>query len=118
MSYPELTDLAKADTGVSDFIAYQGWPLNITEGERPEVVTATGGRLRLVQLGAVVTGAGLAGVGGAQLSIGGDVALAAEVAADGVHLSAGGSIAAARTRLGARMLVGISAHGEGDVAAA
>jgi simple sugar transport system permease protein len=33
-------------------------------GERPEVVAATGGRLRLVQLGAVVTGAGLAGVGG------------------------------------------------------
>jgi thiamine-phosphate pyrophosphorylase len=55
---------------------------------------------------------------GAQLSIGGDVALAAELAADGVHLPAGGSIAAARARLGARMLVGISAHGEGAVAAA
>jgi simple sugar transport system permease protein len=39
-------------------------------GERPEVVAATGGRPRLVQLGAVVTGAGLAGIGGAQLSVG------------------------------------------------
>jgi thiamine-phosphate pyrophosphorylase len=55
---------------------------------------------------------------GAQLSIGGDVALAAELAADGVHLPAGASIAAARARLGARVLVGISTHGEGEVAAA
>jgi ABC-type uncharacterized transport system permease subunit len=39
-------------------------------GERPEVVAATGGRPRLVQITAVTFGAGLAGVGGAQLSVG------------------------------------------------
>jgi ABC-type uncharacterized transport system permease subunit len=39
-------------------------------GERPEVVAATGGRPRLVQTAAVMIGAGLAGVGGAELSVG------------------------------------------------
>jgi ABC-type uncharacterized transport system permease subunit len=39
-------------------------------GERPEVVAAAGRRPALVQVGAVATGAALAGVGGAQLSIG------------------------------------------------
>ena len=55
---------------------------------------------------------------GARLSIGGDVDLALEIAADGVHLAAGAPVAAARARLGSRVLLGISAHGEGDVAAA
>jgi thiamine-phosphate pyrophosphorylase len=55
---------------------------------------------------------------GAHVSIGGDVALAAEVTADGVHLAAGASVTAARAQLGAQVLLGISAHGEGDVAAA
>jgi thiamine-phosphate pyrophosphorylase len=89
---------------------------------------------------------------GARLSVGGDVDLAAEVAADGVHLAnvpakwmpvgrqehapnkevraysdsvgteyalaANGSIAAARARLGAHALIGVSAHGDADVAAA
>jgi thiamine-phosphate pyrophosphorylase len=55
---------------------------------------------------------------GASLSIGGDVELAAEIGADDVHLSANASIAAARARLGARALIGVSAHHDGDVAAA
>jgi len=55
---------------------------------------------------------------GARVSIGGDVELAVEVAADGVHLAAGASVAAARAQLGAQVLLGISAHGEGDVAGA
>src|SRR5262249_23696613 len=55
---------------------------------------------------------------GARLSIGGDVELAAEIAADGVHLSADASIAAARARLGRRALIGVSAHGAADLVAA
>ncbi len=55
---------------------------------------------------------------GARLSIGGDVDLAVELAADGVHLPAGASVAAARARLGADALVGISAHCDADVATA
>ncbi len=39
-------------------------------GERPLVVAAAGGHPQLVQVAAVVMGAGLAGVGGAQLSVG------------------------------------------------
>jgi ABC-type uncharacterized transport system permease subunit len=39
-------------------------------GERPEVVAATGGKPQLVQILAVTIGAGLGGLGGAQLSIG------------------------------------------------
>jgi general nucleoside transport system permease protein len=39
-------------------------------GERPEVVAAAGGRPQRVQFLAVAIGAGLAGVGGAQLSVG------------------------------------------------
>lgn len=39
-------------------------------GERPQVVAAAGGRPQLVQITAVVLGSGLAGVGGAQLSVG------------------------------------------------
>src|SRR5690242_18291731 len=54
----------------------------------------------------------------ARLSVGGDVELAADIVADGVHLPAGAPIAAARARLGPHALIGISAHGEADVAAA
>ncbi|MHB1784999.1 MAG: ABC transporter permease [Acidimicrobiales bacterium] len=39
-------------------------------GERPQVVAAAGGRPQLVQFTAVAIGAALAGVGGAQLSVG------------------------------------------------
>lgn len=69
-------------------------------------------RVQAHRLGAVVH------AGGARLSVGGDVELAAEIAADGVHLSAGASIAAARARLGPRALIGVSAHGDADVVAA
>jgi thiamine-phosphate pyrophosphorylase len=55
---------------------------------------------------------------GAHLSIGGDVDLAAEIAADGVHLAANASVAAARARLGPHALIGVSAHGDADIAAA
>jgi len=57
----------------------------------------------------------------ARLSIGADVALAADLGADGVHLASDaspGAIAAARARLGAAAIIGISAHGDSDVAAA
>jgi thiamine-phosphate pyrophosphorylase len=54
----------------------------------------------------------------ARLSVGGDVDLAADILADGVHLAANASIAAARARLGPRALIGVSAHGDADVAAA
>jgi thiamine-phosphate pyrophosphorylase len=50
----------------------------------------------------------------ARLSIGADVELAAEVAADGVHLPAGTDIGAARRRLGKAALIGVSAHGLAD----
>ena len=55
---------------------------------------------------------------GVRLSIGGDVDLAAEVAADAVHLAAGASVAAARAQLGPGALIGISTHGPSEVAAA
>ncbi|HKC33861.1 MAG TPA: thiamine phosphate synthase, partial [Xanthobacteraceae bacterium] len=55
---------------------------------------------------------------GAFLSIGGDLDLAVELAADSVHLGAGASVAAARRKLGPSALIGISAHGEADIAAA
>jgi ABC-type uncharacterized transport system permease subunit len=38
-------------------------------GERPEVLAASGGRPKLVQMAAVTVGAALAGLGGAQLSV-------------------------------------------------
>ena len=55
-----------------------GWALYRTRiglvlratGERPEVVSVAGRRPELVQMGAVVLGAALAGIGGAQLSVG------------------------------------------------
>jgi thiamine-phosphate pyrophosphorylase len=52
---------------------------------------------------------------GAFLTVGGDVELAASVAADGVHLPSGASVSAARRLLGARALIGVSAHGLDDV---
>jgi thiamine-phosphate pyrophosphorylase len=57
----------------------------------------------------------------AKLVIGVDIDLAAEVGADGVHLPSNASpdaIAAARARLGAEAIIGVSAHGDADVAAA
>jgi simple sugar transport system permease protein len=39
-------------------------------GERPEVVATAGGRPQLIQISAVAVGAAIAGVGGAQLSLG------------------------------------------------
>jgi thiamine-phosphate pyrophosphorylase len=57
----------------------------------------------------------------ARLTIGADVELAAELGADGVHLASDASIAAiaaARRRLGAGAIIGVSAHAEADVAAA
>jgi general nucleoside transport system permease protein len=54
------------------FIFYRtrvGLTLRAT-GERPEVVAATGGKPGVVQFAAVTIGAGLGGLGGAQLSIG------------------------------------------------
>jgi thiamine-phosphate pyrophosphorylase len=55
---------------------------------------------------------------GARLSIGGDIDLAAALAADGVHLAAAAAVAAARARLGASALIGVSAHCDAEVAAA
>jgi thiamine-phosphate pyrophosphorylase len=55
----------------------------------------------------------------AKLMIGADVDLAADVGADGVHLASDASvasIAAARARLGAGAMIGVSAHAEADVA--
>ncbi len=55
---------------------------------------------------------------GAMLTVGGDIALAADLGADGVHLGGGqhGRIGAARSRLGPAALVGVSAHTCGEVA--
>jgi len=55
---------------------------------------------------------------GARLTIGGDIDLAAEIAADAVHLAAGASVAAARARLGPAALIGLSAHDLSEVARA
>jgi predicted permease len=38
MSYLDLRDLQKVDTGVSDLIGFNGWTVNITGGEKPEVI--------------------------------------------------------------------------------
>lgn len=56
----------------------------------------------------------------AKLTIGADVDLAADVGADGVHLASdvpADAIAAARARLGGGAIIGVSAHGDADVAA-
>jgi thiamine-phosphate pyrophosphorylase len=52
---------------------------------------------------------------GAMLSVGADIALAAEVGADGVHLSNAALVAEARRRLAAGALIGVSAHALDDV---
>ena len=57
----------------------------------------------------------------ATLTVGGDVDLAADLGADGVHLASDTSaaaISAARIRLGATAIIGVSAHAEADVASA
>ena len=54
---------------------------------------------------------------GGTLTVGADVDLAAEVGA-GVQLAAAADVAAARRRLGPGRLVGVSAHGLGDLLAA
>ncbi len=56
---------------------------------------------------------------GGTLVVGGDIALAADLGADGVHLGGGQAalIAEARARLGARALVGVSAHSVAEVEA-
>ncbi len=54
---------------------------------------------------------------GATLTIGADVALAAECGA-GVQLGVGDDVAAARHRLGSRALIGVSAHSPREIVAA
>lgn len=53
--------------------------------------------------------------GRARLTIGGDVELVGKAGADGVHLPAGSDVQAARALLGARSLIGISAHSREDI---
>ena len=58
---------------------------------------------------------------GGILTVGGDVALARALGADGVHLGGGAApaaIAAARAALGAEALIGVSAHAPHEVATA
>jgi thiamine-phosphate pyrophosphorylase len=55
---------------------------------------------------------------GFALSVSTDVDLAAEVRAAGVHLQAAAAVAPARQRLGAAVIIGMSAHAVADVAAA
>ncbi|MBE7247075.1 MAG: thiamine phosphate synthase [Actinomycetospora chiangmaiensis] len=58
---------------------------------------------------------------GGVLTVGGDVALARALDADGVHLGGGSdrrAIAAARAALGERALIGVSAHTSGEASAA
>ncbi|GJD99544.1 thiamine phosphate synthase [Methylobacterium isbiliense] len=55
---------------------------------------------------------------GGRLTIGRDVALAERIGADGVHLGEAAAVAPARARLGARALLGLSAHSLSEVAAA
>lgn len=55
---------------------------------------------------------------GATLSVGGSLELVAALAADGVHLQSAAAVAAARGRLRAGALIGLSAHSAGDAVAA
>jgi len=59
----------------------------------------------------------VAGRRGMQLSVSRDVDLAAELGAS-VHLQSAAAVGAARQRLGAGAVIGVSAHRQGDVAAA
>jgi thiamine-phosphate pyrophosphorylase len=52
---------------------------------------------------------------GGHLSIGADVELAADIAADGAHLQSAAAVAAARRLLGAKASIGVSAHSLADV---
>jgi thiamine-phosphate pyrophosphorylase len=52
------------------------------------------------------------------LSVSADVELAADIEAAGVHLQSAAAVPAARQRLGAGAVIGVSAHGIADVAAA
>ena len=38
MSYPDLLDLRKRDTGLTDLIGFTGYPASVTDGDRPEVI--------------------------------------------------------------------------------
>jgi predicted permease len=38
MSYPQMLDLRKQDTGLSDLIGFTGFPTSVTDGEKPEVI--------------------------------------------------------------------------------
>ncbi len=38
MSYPQMLDLRKQDTGLSDLIGFTGFPTSVTEGDKPEVI--------------------------------------------------------------------------------
>jgi macrolide transport system ATP-binding/permease protein len=38
MSYLDLRDLQKQDTGVADLVGFNGWTVNVTGGEKPEVI--------------------------------------------------------------------------------
>jgi thiamine-phosphate pyrophosphorylase len=53
-----------------------------------------------------------------QFSVSADVELAADIEAAGVHLQSAAAVPAARQRLGAGAVIGVSAHGIADVAAA
>jgi thiamine-phosphate pyrophosphorylase len=52
------------------------------------------------------------------LSVSRDIDLAEEVAAAGIHLQSAAVVGEARRRLGADAVIGVSAHGPGDVTAA
>ncbi len=52
------------------------------------------------------------------LSVSRDIDLAAELRARGIHLQSAGAVAAARARLGAETVIGVSAHTMAEVAAA
>jgi thiamine-phosphate pyrophosphorylase len=55
---------------------------------------------------------------GMALSVSTDIELAAAVGAAGIHLQAAAAVAPARQRLGSAAVIGVSAHGVADVAAA
>jgi thiamine-phosphate pyrophosphorylase len=62
--------------------------------------------------------AGIAAEYGFALSVSTDIELAVAVGAAGIHLQAAAAVAPARERLGSTAVIGVSAHGLADVAAA
>jgi thiamine-phosphate pyrophosphorylase len=62
--------------------------------------------------------AGIAAEHGFALSVSTDIELAVAVGAVGIHLQAAAAVAPARERLGSAAVIGVSAHGPADVAAA